>query len=89
MMVTLFVGILGTFVTWNAFRSKQYPWSWKICSMLLWSSLLCLLVGEIGTSLDYDGIVHEVGPILPVGAILLCIGITGVTILSIMRVWHR
>ena len=84
----IFGGIFAVLSTWKAFKSKRYVRAWQICAILLWSSLLGLFVGEVGTTIDANGVLHEVGPILPLSAILFFTGIMSVVITLLLMIFR-
>ena len=68
-MIFLFIIILTGFSLFKALKNKNLRY-WKMGAFLSVSSLLCLFIGEVGTSIDSNGVLHEVGLILPVGGML-------------------
>lgn len=82
--VLVFTSILTLTSIWCGFKSKFYRTYFKICAFLLLSGMLCIYIGDKYVTVDSNGILHEVGPILPVGAILLLIGVAGMTILTFL-----
>ncbi len=69
---------------WRGFKSKFYRKYYKMCVVLLLGGIVCLYIGEKYATVDSNGILHEVGPILPLGAVLLLIGVVGMSILTIL-----
>lgn len=89
MTITILAGyVLATISTGCGIRFKFYRSYWKICAILLWSSLICLYVGDRFATIDQQRVLHEVGIILPIGAILLLIGAIGFFIISMLFLYR-
>lgn len=84
-MIFLFGTLLAFYTTLKTFNRKAYHQHWQLCAILLWSGLLCLFIGEAGTYLDNNDVMHEVGLILPIGALLVCTGTIGTAFMSLFR----
>lgn len=82
-MIFTFGTLLALYTTLKTF--KAYHHLWQLCAILLWSGLLCLFIGETGTYLDHNDVVHEVGFILPIGALLVCTGTIGTAFMTLLR----
>ena len=84
-MIFIFGTLLALYTTLKTFNRKAYHHLWQLCAILLWSGLLCLFIGEAGTYLDQNDVVHEVGLILPIGSLMICTGTVGTAFMSLFR----
>jgi hypothetical protein len=82
-MIFTFGTLLALYTTLKTF--KTYHHLWQLCAILLWSGLLCLFIGEAGTYIDANELVHEAGFILPIGALLVCTGTVGTAFMSFRK----
>ncbi len=73
--VLCFFALASIFAIWNIFNSKKNRNYWITSAIFLCIGLMCFILGEIYKTVDVYGVVHQFGPILPIGAALLCIGI--------------
>jgi hypothetical protein len=75
---------LGAAAIWNGFKGKHYRrWS-KTCGALIGSALLCIYIGENFTTIDNDGVLHEVPMMLPLSAFMMITGVCGVISIGIL-----
>ncbi|MBF0209078.1 MAG: DUF3955 domain-containing protein [Oligoflexia bacterium] len=64
-------------------KGSNYYRYWIFSTILILFGFICLYLGEVGTTVDQEGILHEVGLALPLGGLLLITGIVIGSILSI------
>ena len=73
---------------WNALWARLYRPAWRIFAFLLMSGLVCLLVGELGVTVDQNGVLHEVGFALPLGGIFFLLGTLGTGLLAVLAIYR-
>jgi hypothetical protein len=67
--------------TWLALRGRDLRPYWRVCALLLWSGIALMTAGELGVTIDEQGVVREFGPTLPLGAMAIFLGSFGMFVL--------
>lgn len=86
-LIHLLITALAGVATYRAVAQTK-GWPELICALLLWGSLACLLVGETNATIDGNGALHEVGMLLPLGAVMLIAGTIGLAAFWILGSWR-
>ncbi|WP_272701251.1 DUF3955 domain-containing protein [Desulfovibrio sp. Fe33] len=92
MNVYLLLAIIGL-IGWSVFQAFCKPAegrvAWATVAAILTSALILLALGNYFVTVDENGVLREFGPALPIGAILLLVGLLGCAVLILRRLYRR